>query len=88
MTDQRQNVEWVLSIGGAITSCPSLLELDFAFWRAVRATPVPTQITAETYGLLGNQGIGKSHAYRLVDGRVFRRPLATWDTSDMELIEQ
>jgi len=45
MTDQRQNVEWVLSIGGAITSCPSLLELDFAFWRAVRATPVPIQIT-------------------------------------------
>lgn len=94
--EERSGLEFVLRIcsGGstAHTRHPSLDALDAAFWEAVRANPLPEhpvdradgQITAETYGKIAGQGIGKTHAYRLADGRVFQRPLDRWHEAEME----
>jgi hypothetical protein len=47
--------------------------------------PVGVQVTAETYRLVSGQGIGRTDAHRLTDGRVFRRSLADWQGADLML---
>jgi hypothetical protein len=100
-SETRTSVEYVLRVcsGGRThsTNHPTLEDLDEAFWEAVRNTPLPGeiptypqppegQISAETYGKHGMQGIGKTHANRLVDGRIFHRPVENWHEADMVLV--
>jgi hypothetical protein len=80
--------EFVLTVGDTRQAFRTLRDLDGAFTAAVARTPPPIQITAETYAVVSGQGIGKSHAYRLANGNTYRRPLASWDTSSMELTAQ
>lgn len=74
---------FVLRIGGFDQSFDSLKTLDGAFSGAVRTAEFlesDVQIEANVYltPAGGCQTIGRTHAYRLDDGRVFRRPLAGW----------
>jgi hypothetical protein len=100
-SETRTSVEYVLHVcsGGRThsTSHPTLEALDEAFWKAVRSTPLPKdlpvypqapdgQISAETYGKIGFQGVGKTHANRLVDGRIFHRPVENWHEAEMLLV--
>jgi hypothetical protein len=79
------NREFVLVASGAYVKFDTLSALDAAFDAACERNPVGVQITAETYRTVSGQGIGRTHAYRLVDGRVFRRSLDNWQ--DAELAE-
>jgi hypothetical protein len=77
-------MEFVLGASGAYVNYDSLLALDAAFDAACRWHPVGVQITAETYRKISGQGIGRTHAHRLNDGRVFRRSLASWQEAELE----
>lgn len=93
---KRTKPEYILSVstGHSVerSEHASLDALDAAFWEAVRDTPLAVQpvpwnstegqISAETFNVEGF-GHAKTHAYRLVDGRIFHRPLEAWHTSDM-----
>ena len=85
LAEHRTNLEFVLTTPLSEKSFDSLEKLDAAFDAAVRefAYRGSYQVYATTYGKACGQGIGKAHAYRLFDGRIFRRPLNDWSNSEM-----
>lgn len=65
------------------TEFDRLEDLDAAFDVALKEHAPPAQVSAETSKTINGQGIGRTHAYRLDDGRIFRRSLADWDSAEM-----
>lgn len=78
MSDRREFILYAPVRGRQVYG--SLADLDAAFDVACASN---SAVVAETATEVNNQWIGRTHAYKLSDGRIFRRPLADWDTAEM-----
>jgi hypothetical protein len=76
-------MEYVIGVASVYSQYATLADLDSAFDTVCRLHPVGVQITAETYRTVAGQGIGRTHSYRLTDGRVFRRSLVSWQDAEL-----
>lgn len=73
-------MQFLLTTRLATINCGSLAALDAAF---VEAAAKHRNVAAETYKMVNGQAVGRTHAYKLDDGRIFRRPLANWETAEL-----